>query len=147
MADPAPMTRIDFHSGVPDKLHYACRLIRKARSQDKRMVVLAADARQLAALDELLWTFSEQDFLPHVAAGDPLAPQTPVILAARDEDEVPHHEVLINLTDATPAHFARFERMIEVISTDEADVLAGRARYSYYKQRGYPVEHLSIKSS
>jgi DNA polymerase-3 subunit chi len=41
----------------------------------------------------------------------------------------------------TPAHFARFERMFEVISADETDKLAGRERYRFYQQRGYPLTH------
>jgi DNA polymerase III subunit chi len=136
------MTRIDFHSNVPDKLAYACRLVRKARAGDFRVVLLtAADGRSLAALDEALWTFSELDFLPHVHAADPLAAGTPVILTDSDQAELPHHQILINLSGATPANFARFERMFEIVSTDEAEKVAGRERYRYYQQRGYPLTH------
>lgn len=135
------MTRVDFHSKVPDKLLYACRLVRKACAADMRVVVFAQDRTQLEALDEALWTFSEQDFLPHVMAGDELAAQTPVILTDDAEAALPHHQILINLSGATPAHFARFERLFEVISTDEDDLAAGRERYRQYQQRGYPLTH------
>lgn len=135
------MTRVDFHSKVPDKLLYACRLVRKACAGDMRVVVFAQDRTQLEALDEALWTFSEQDFLPHVMAGDELAAQTPVILTDDAEATLPHHQILINLSGATPAHFARFERLFEVISTDEDDLAAGRERYRQYQQRGYPLTH------
>ncbi|GGI53586.1 DNA polymerase III subunit chi [Oxalicibacterium solurbis] len=135
------MTRIDFHSNVPDKLAYACRLTRKARNADFRIVILAQDRSQLARLDALLWTFSEQDFLPHVMANDALAAQTPILLTADPGMESPHHQILINLSDTPPAHFARFERVFEIVSSDETDKSAGRERYSYYKQRGYPLTH------
>jgi DNA polymerase-3 subunit chi len=135
------MTRVDFHSKVPDKLLYACRLVRKARAADMRVVVFAQDRTQLDALDEALWTFSEQDFLPHVVAGDELAAQTPVILTDDPQAELPHHQILINLSGETPAHFARFERLFEVISMDEDDLAAGRERYRQYQQRGYPLTH------
>ena len=135
------MTRVDFHSKVPDKLLYACRLVRKARAADMRVVVFARDSQQLSALDEALWTFSELDFLPHVMADDALASQTPVILTDDAEAELPHHQILINLSGETPAHFARFERLFEVISTDEDDLTAGRERYRQYQQRGYPLTH------
>ena len=134
------MTRIDFHSNVSDKIRYACRLVRKARAADCR-VVLLADRAMLAMLDQALWTFSELDFLPHVTAGDPLAPGTPVILTDSEDAELPHHQILINLAPATPAHFARFERMFEIISSDVADLAAGRDRYRFYQQRGYPLTH------
>jgi DNA polymerase-3 subunit chi len=135
------MTRVDFHSKVPDKLLYACRLVRKACAADMRVVVFTQDRTQLDALDEALWTFSEQDFLPHVMAGDALAAQTPVILTDDAEAALPHHQILINLSGETPPHFARFERLFEVISTDEDDLAAGRERYRQYQQRGYPLTH------
>lgn len=138
------MTRIDFHSDVPDKVAYACRLVRKARAANCNVVVLTTDGRQLSALDEALWTFSEQDFLPHVAAGDPLAPQTPIILTANDDAELPHRQILINLSDTTPAHFASFERMFEIVSRDDTDKAAGRERYRFYQQRGYPLTHVNV---
>jgi len=138
------MTRIDFHSNVPDKVAYACRLVRKARNAANcQIVILAKDAQQMAALDEALWIFSEQDFLPHVKLEDPLAAQTPILLTTDDKMEAPHHQILINLSDAPPGHFARFERMFEIVSSDETDKSSGRERYRYYQQRGYPLTHFT----
>lgn len=141
------MTRVDFHSKVPNKLLYACRLVRKARAADLKVVVYLQDAQQLRALDEALWTFSEQDFLPHVVAGDELAAQTPVILTDNAADALPHHQILINLSQQTPEHFARFERLFEVVSTDEEDLMAGRERYKQYQQRGYPLTHFVAENT
>jgi DNA polymerase-3 subunit chi len=135
------MTRIDFHTNIPDKLSYACRLARKAYGARARLVLLAEDAAQAAALDEALWSLSETDFLPHVMAGDPLASQTPIIVTASEDVELPHHDMLINLTRRTPAGFERFERVFEIISTDEDDAAAGRKRYVAYKQQSYPLTH------
>jgi len=141
------MTNIDFRTGIPDKVDYACRLLRKAYASGARVVVLTADGRQQAQLDEALWVQQEQEFIPHVEAGSPQAAQTPIILTARDDVELPHHEVLVNLSDATPGFFARFERMIELVSTDEADAAAGRERYAFYKKRGYPLDHTPVKNA
>ncbi|MDB5772655.1 MAG: polymerase subunit chi [Burkholderiales bacterium] len=135
------MTRIDFHSDVPDKISYTCRLVRKARAANCRLVLLTRDNADLAALDQALWTFSELDFLPHATVDDELAPGTPVVLTDSDTADVPHHEILVNLSGNTPAHFARFERMIEIVSAEEADKTAGRERYRFYQQRGYQLKH------
>jgi DNA polymerase III subunit chi len=135
------MTRIDFHSNVPDKIAYACRLVRKARAANCRVVLLTADRSELMRLDQALWTFSELEFLPHVPADDPHAANTPVILADSEEAALPHHHILINLTSRSPTHFARFERMFEIVSSEEADKAAGRERYRFYQQRGYPLTH------
>ena len=135
------MTRVDFHSKVPDKLLYACRLIRKARTAGMKVVVYLQDAQQLRQFDQALWTFSEQDFIPHVVAGDELAAQTDVIMSCDASDELPHHQILVNLSTQTPDHFARFERMFEIVSTDEQDLTAGRGRYKHYQNRGYALTH------
>ena len=93
------MTEVAFHFNAPDKLAYVCRLARKARNADFRIVILAQDGAQLAELDDRMWTFSEQDFLPHVKMDDALAVQTPILLTDDPAMESPHHQILINLMD------------------------------------------------
>jgi len=135
------MTRIDFHTNIPDKLSYACRLARKAYAARAKVVLLADSPAQAAELNDALWTLSGTDFIPHVMAGDPLAPETPVIVTADEATELPHHDMLVNLTRRTPAGFDQFARLFEIISTDEEDAAAGRARYVAYKRQSYPLTH------
>ncbi|MFZ6743249.1 DNA polymerase III subunit chi [Undibacterium sp. JH2W] len=139
------MTRIDFHSNVADKFNYTCRLIRKAHAANCKMVVYHQDRAYLQQLNEALWTLAEADFLPHVMLSDPLSAITPIILTHDERAACPHYELLINLTAAMPANFAQFQRMIEVISADEADKLAGRERYRLYQQQGYTLTHSVAK--
>ena len=135
------MTRIDFHTNIADKVSYACRLARKAYGARGKLVLLAADATQAAVLNSALWTVGETDFLPHAMAGDALAAQTPIIVTASLEGEFPHYDMLVNLTAATPPRFERFQRVFEIISTDEEDAAAGRKRYMAYKQQSYSLTH------
>ncbi|MBZ2209188.1 DNA polymerase III subunit chi [Massilia soli] len=135
------MTRIDFHTNIPDKLAYACRLTRKALAARGKLVLLAEDAAQAAALNEALWTVSPTDFLPHVMAGDALAPHTPVIVTHDEEAAFPHADMLVNLTRRMPSTVDKFQRVFEIISTDEDDAAAGRKRYVAYKQQSYPLTH------
>ena len=137
------MTRIDFHTSVADSVAYTCRLVRKANAlADKsRIVILLQDREQLATLDQALWAFSAQDFLPHAEVGDPLAAQTPILLAEGAQSELPHYDILINLSRSVPSQFAQFGRMIEIVSNGEGDIEAGRERYAHYRQRGYPLNH------
>lgn len=139
------MTRIDFHSNVPDKLGYVCRLIRKAYGAGRKVVVHAEPA-VLSRLDAQLWTFSALDFLPHCGVQSPHAAVTPIILAG-ELDAVPHHELLINLHPGVPGRFASFERMIEVVGADDDDRAAARQRYREYRERGYPLQHHDIAQS
>lgn len=135
------MTRIDFHTNIPDKLAYACRLARKAYAAKARVVLLAEDAAQAEALNAALWTMSGTDFIPHVPAGDPLADETPIIVTADEGAPLPHHEMLVNLSRRTPATLEQFARVFEIISIDEDDAAAGRRRYAAYKKQNYPLTH------
>jgi DNA polymerase-3 subunit chi len=135
------MTRIDFHTNIPDKLGYACRLARKAYAARGKVVLLAETSAQAEQLNEALWTLSGTDFVPHVMAGDPLAPETPVIVTVDENTELPHRDMLVNLTRRTPAGFDKFARVFEIISTDEEDAAAGRARYAAYRKQEYPLTH------
>jgi len=138
----AAMTRVDFHFNAPDKLHYASRLVRKIYRGGKRVVV-HGEPVAIAEFDRLLWTFSALDFIPHVGAGDPLAPHTPVLLCS-ETCETPHVEVLVNLAQSTPAFFGRFERLVEVVGGDEADRARARERWRFYKDRGYAVHSFDL---
>ncbi len=148
------MTRIDFHTNIADKFLYTCRLVRKALSvgastsattsvAKNKIIILVSNSDDLLKLDQMLWTFSEQDFLPHVKASDPLAAQTPIILATASDatTALPHHQMLINLSGDTPADFARFERVFEIVTQDEIDKINSRERYRFYQQGGYPLTH------
>ena len=61
------MTRIEFHFNAPERLQYACRLLRKASAQNLRIGVVGS-AAALRQLDAALWNFSAVDFLPHSTA-------------------------------------------------------------------------------
>jgi DNA polymerase-3 subunit chi len=134
------MTEVDFYFNAEDPLQVTCRLAAKAMAQKKRLLIYAADAETLSRIDRMLWTSPAIGFLPHCHAGDPLASDTPVLLAA-DEQTPEHCEILLNLSPECPPHFERFERLLELVGTDEAGREAGRSRYRFYKQRGYAVRN------
>ena len=47
--------------------------------------------------------------------------------------------VLINLQAEPPPFFSRFERLAEIVGIDEEDAVAARARYRFYRERGYEL--------
>jgi DNA polymerase-3 subunit chi len=134
------MTEVAFHFNAPDKVGYACRLLRKAVGAGARVVVTGEPAL-LAELDVALWTFSELDFVPHCRdAGAPPAvlAASPVVLTEAVR-AAPHHQVLVNLGAAVPEGFEAFERLIEVVTGDEADRVQARQRWKHYAARGYAI--------
>jgi len=139
------MTRIDFHFNAEHRLRYACRVTRKVRAAGKRLVVYARDADRIAQFDATLWTFSALDFLPHVYVDSPLASETPVLLTL-DAGRAPASDVLLTLDDESPPEFevffARYERVIEVVSQHDDDKNRARARFKTYRGHGFePTTH------
>lgn len=134
------MTRIDFYSNAEPKLQIACQLSAKAVQQSLRVLILAPEESVLRAIDKLLWTFPATGFLPHCMVHDRLAPETPILIA-RDCEVLPHDQLLLNLAPDSPVPFTRFQRLIELVASDDADKHAGRARFRFYRDRGYEIHH------
>ena len=126
------MTSIDFYTHVDDRLAVAARIVAKAYAAHGSVRVLTPDASATEALDRLLWTHPPLSFLPHCRMDSPLAADTPVWI-----DHALTHDgpaaVLVNLHDAPPPFFSRFERLAEIVGVDDA--AAGRERYKYYRAR------------
>jgi DNA polymerase-3 subunit chi len=139
------VTRIDFYHYADDKLRFACRLAAKAYDQSTRLVVYTPDTKVLGDFDKALWTFQATRFVPHCFAGTGMAPETPVILASSG-DNLPHHDVLLNLADEWPPFFASFERLLEIVASDDADKARARERYAFYRKRGYDIKVNAIDS-
>ncbi len=134
------MTEVAFHFNVPDKLGYACRLLRKAHAAVGQVGVVGPQ-EMLGALDQALWSFSALDFVPHclASAPAPVLTATPIVLAT-DSAQLPPTQVLVNLGAAVPAGFERFERLIELVDTSDTGRAEARQRWRHYAERGYPIQ-------
>ncbi|MFN7753765.1 MAG: DNA polymerase III subunit chi [Pseudomonadota bacterium] len=133
------MTRVDFYVNVPDRAAFACTIAGKAVAAGNRALVLTADANETVRVDRMMWCQPALAFVPHVRAHHRLAPETPVIVD-HVTDPLPVDELLVNLTDEVPGPFARFARLIEIVSTDESDRQRARLRWRHYSERGYPLQ-------
>ena len=139
------MTRINFYiieSGTDEAIQsFICRLTEKAYSQTNTVYIQALDQQHALNLDELLWSFNDKSFIPHQLA-DEQKDHSKVLIGYQAESEVPadHHDVLINFNHATPTFFSQFERVAEIVASDEVSREKGRERYRFYKDRGYALE-------
>ena len=134
------MTRIDFYQLDSTRYQHdelVCNLCQKAYQSQHKVLVFTSDQQQISHLDRLLWTHDEESFLPHDKEEQPgfITP----ILINHNADPRSERELLINLSHEIPLFFAQFERVIELV-TDKNKQTA-RNHYSYYKERGYQLNH------
>jgi DNA polymerase-3 subunit chi len=138
------VTRIDFYTSVPDKLQTACRLASKVYGLGHKIVIFCPDVDVAQRIDRLLWNHPPTGFIPHCIAGNALAETTPIVIDFRG-DATPHDEVLVNLTPRWPPLFARFERLVEIVSTDDEDLKLARERFKFYRDRGYEIRTHALR--
>ena len=141
------MTKIDFYilndREVSTRYRMACRITEKAHSLGHRVHVHTDNLELSQQLDDLLWTFRDRSFIPHV-----IAPVTPGQYSVTiGHGWVPETcDVLINLASNVPDFFDRFTRVAEIINQDKETRESGRKRYRLYRDHGCPLTHHHVKS-
>ena len=142
------MTEIQFHFNAPDRLAYACRLLRKAMSKVAGISVLG-EVGDMERLNRQLWSFESAEFLPHVLVlgADAVVPglvQTPLWLLTDLARSPPEHKVLVNLGVAPVNELDRFDRLVEIVSTEAKDRDAARLRWRHYAGLGLPIQKFEV---
>ena len=147
--------QVSFHTGVPDVVAYALRLVRKAAGQ-RSAVRVVGDPAVLDALDEALWTESPESFLPHVRLkgeqADAMAASASVRHASVwlvDADlsiEGPQAldgalRAFVNLGGSPPGKLQQWDKIIELVGADSASRESGQARWRYYRAEGLEPSH------
>jgi DNA polymerase-3 subunit chi len=135
--------RVDFYV-LPDRKDngralLACRLADKAYNLGQTVYLLAASEAQATALDDLLWTFRQDSFIPHERyplAGEEASPVLVGTVLQADRTA----QVLINCTDRLPEDFERHERVVELVDQNPEVLAKSRERFRQYRERGLAPE-------
>lgn len=147
------MTKIDFYilaqNSGRNVEQISCHLTEKAYQQNNFIYIYSQSVEQANSLDELLWKYKPESFLPHISHIN-ISPQEiinfPYPIIINISDSIPEgfnpenkSEFLINLTDTTPDFFSQFHRLAEVVDKDDKSKQAARERFRFYKDRGYTI--------
>lgn len=143
--------RVDFYvlkSAAPEvRWNFACRLTEKAYCRDLRIVVLHDTPADVELMDDLLWTFNQQSFVPHsVWKHDASSNAAPVQLTC-DAAPITDIDLLVNLSGRLPDRLERFRRIAEVIDADEERRRLGRERFKAYRDLKVPLETHQLDDS
>lgn len=121
-----------------EPLLLVCELAKKAYQAAMPALVLARDAAQAERLDDLLWSFEPDAFIPHQIAGADIEEEEADVLIAAPDADPPMRALVINLRDA--AVEGGFERVLEVVPAEESARAGSRERWNRYKARGLKLE-------
>ena len=132
------MTRIDFYFNVPDKLLQVARLAALALPKRRNLLVLTPDESVAGQLEQVLHSHQPTAFLPCCRGRHRLVAETPIVIDWQGE-HLERDDILINLCTAQPAHFSRFRRLVEMVGLSEEDRQQARARFRFYRDRGYDI--------
>jgi DNA polymerase III subunit chi len=119
-----------------DPLLLVCELAKKAFESGAMTLILTRSQDQADQLDEQLWEFDENAFIPHQLAGDEDDAITPVLIAIPG-DQTADRQLVINLREECAPGL--FERVLEVVPADEEQRLGSRERWKTYKAAGFDV--------
>jgi len=140
--------QVDFYvrpEASPDALDiFTCRLVETVWRRGHRVLVLAASEAAARRLDDLLWTFRDESFVPHRRVGADPPPATepadePIIVSTPGAWSGAL-DVLVNLTPSVPAEADRAARIVEIVPSGGDARDAGRERYRDYRGRGFELK-------
>ncbi|QIL21487.1 DNA polymerase III subunit chi [Thermomonas sp. HDW16] len=136
------MPRADFYLIAKERfreepLLLVCELAKRGFAANLPILVLARDAAQAEALDDLMWSFDPDEYLPHqIAELDEGDDDTPILISTPEMD-IPARALLINLRDAAPT--GSFDRVLEVVPADPSARGPLRERWKHYQALGFDV--------
>ncbi len=156
------MAQVDFYilndSSGRNINQMVCRLCNKALENGMQVFIYTCTEQQAQILDELLWTYKSDSFIPHCIISDDFLPVSPaktenfnypvVIKAANSEldQQLPTQfkGLLINLSQTIPPFIQYFERIAEMVDKDETEKQLARERYRLYRQQDHTLNKYDL---
>ena len=118
-----------------------CELTKKAFAAQQPLLILTRDFAQAEAVDELLWSFDEDSFIPHQLAGDEDDATTAVLIVPLGL-ETADRPLVLNLRDACAP--GNYQRVLEVVPADPGAREGSRTRWKEYQRRGFEVRKFDM---
>ena len=126
------MTQIIFYSTAPlqvEKTLFA--LLEKSLEKGNKSLLLFRDKEKCLSINEQLWTYKQNSFLPHISEDDQIYDDIdiPVYLSTKNENPF-KAELLFSIDGYLPDNIQHFERVIIII--DVNDEILNEKYKNYY---------------
>ena len=145
------MTNVIFYilpetgSNTPElssQLIEACSIAAFYYLKNNKVFIYTDNQEDAFAVDEYLWQFDGESFVPHNLLGEGPRYGTPVEISW----QTPTHsrQVLINLSANVPDFSLKFQQIIDFVPAQEQLKIAARTRYSTYKKMGLTLSTQTV---
>lgn len=114
----------------------ACELAQNAYVKQQLVYIHTQDKQQAYAVDELLWQFEPNAFVPHNLKGEGPVTGAPVEIGFDTLGANKKRHLLINLADQVPSFAVNFAQIIDFVANDTGFKAIARDRFRQYKRLG-----------
>jgi DNA polymerase-3 subunit chi len=117
-------------------------LLERSLERGWRALVRALTDERLAALDDHLWTYSDESFLPHATDREPDAAEQPVVLTLAGHN--PNGATVLFLVEGAPVpdDAAAYARVVLLFDgNDEEALTAAREHWKAVKAGGHDATY------
>jgi DNA polymerase-3 subunit chi len=125
---------------LPERYLFACKLIEKTYRSGQFCYVYTDTLQQCQQLDDQLWTFRKNSFIPHQIY-DGTDNKTPdyeqTVLIGTHTAPEKWQKLIFNLSSKYPDNLAKTERILEILDQNEELKQAGRLRFRQYNKDGF----------
>lgn len=140
--------KVDFHvleeAGSQASLRYVCSLIEKAYKDQQSVYVHTVSKEEASYLDTLLWTFSDESFVPHTVADES---NDDAIQIGYSGAPAKQYSLLINLSREIPAFYTQFPHVVEIVFSDPIVQQSARDRFRQYRESGCDLSTHKINAN
>ena len=130
------LQQVDFYllqaNSRRNPLKVAVQLIEKAWNGGQSIYILCHNQQQVEQLDQLLWTFKADSFIPHGILNADNSSNESIVIGT--EYQLPVSDVVLNLSNRQPENPQQCQRVLEVVAAEEESTIAARQRYRYYQK-------------
>ncbi len=136
------MTNISFYHLLHQPLTSALpKLLEKVHGAGLKAVIKVGSGERLRELDDILWSYDNDSFLPHGSTKSKFQDQQPIFLTTGDENPG-GASVLVLVDGVESAELDKYDRCLELFDgTDQSAVTAARARWKSHSDAGHDLTY------
>ncbi|NQZ80324.1 MAG: DNA polymerase III subunit chi [Colwellia sp.] len=121
---------------------HACQQAAKFYRNNQRVFIYTENQQDAHDIDEMLWAFEPDSFVPHNLTGE--GPRNGAAVEISWQMPTNRRPILINLTSTVPNFASQFSTIIDFVPTDETLKQQARERFRTCRQWGFAVDNQAV---